>query len=168
MMVEMTVKPTVERTLRERFNAHLVIPEGAETDPARCFGWRGATHNHTGAGVFQVAKGPGGHMTAPRVAFSLEWGQVLPWQVIKPVVCGNKLCVRASHWRLIPSAKRRMKRTRRYSARRREELLAFMVRLGAAETARTFAVPAERLERWARDARRREALNGATHEGVHE
>lgn len=166
-MEKRPVKPPVERSFRERFRAHLVIPEGAESDPSTCFSWRGATHNSTGVGIFQVAKGPGGHMASPRVAFSLEWGQLLNWQVIEPVVCGNPHCCRASHWKLIPSAKRRASKTRRYSARQRAELLAFAARLGIADTSRTFMVPIHLLERWARDARRREALNGATQGEAH-
>jgi len=40
-------------------------------------------------------------------------------------------------------------------------LLAFAERLGIAETSRTFMVPLDLISRWARDARREEALNGA-------
>jgi len=161
------VKPPVERSLRERFEGHLIVPPGAERDPSACYSWRGATHNHTGQGVFQVAKGAGGHWMAPRVAWVLDGnGPLLPWQVIEPVVCGNPLCCRAAHWKLIASAKRRAKKAKRYSARRRTELLAYATRMGVEDTARAFEVPLHLLERWAREAQRREALNGGTPEGV--
>jgi hypothetical protein len=165
-MEKRPVKLTVERSVRDRYAAHVVIPPGGEEDPSACWSWRGATHSTSGIGIMQVAKGRGGHWSANRIGWSLLHGPLLPWQVLIHEGGDNPTCSRGSHWRLVPHAKRRAGKAKRYSAKRRAELLAYAARMGVEDTARAFEVPLHLLERWARESQRREALNGGTPEGV--
>ena len=154
-------KRPVNPTLRERFARHVVVPPGADKDPSACFYWNGAVHSLSGAGLFLLAKGPGGIQRACRISFQLEFGPLLPWQIIRPVVCGDPRCVRASHYRIQPG--KRPRTGKRYSQSDRAEIVRFADRLGVEAAVRTLKVPRYLLLRWLR-AVARHSTNG--HEGT--
>src|SRR5687768_4510607 len=96
-------------TLRQRFESHLIRAEGDG-----CWSWRGNVRANDGVGVCTIAKGNGGTWAAARVAFSLEYGPLVRFQVIEPFRCGNRKCVRADHWRLVRKTRRPAVHVTRY------------------------------------------------------